>query len=134
MAAQLRTYLDQHELFPYSQSAYRHFHSTQTALVKVLNDLLLAIDKRLEAVLILLDYSAAFDTLDHVALCHRLETHYGVTGTVLQLIESYLNCRSQTIIVNGSCSKLFPIPYGVPHSRAPLYNNNSNNSIYLYSA
>ena len=97
-----------------SQSAYRHFHSTETALVKVLNDLLLAIDKGLEAVLILLDYSAAFDTLDHVALCHRLETHYGVTGTVLQWIKSYLNGRSQKIIVNGSCSKSFPIPYGVP--------------------
>ena len=114
VAAQLRTYLDRHELFSHSQSAYRHFHSTETALVKVLNDLLLAIDKGLEAVLILLDYSAAFDTLDHVALCHRLETRYGVTGTVLQWIESYLNGRSQKIVVNGSCSKSFPILYGVP--------------------
>ena len=114
VAAQLRRYLDRHELFPHSQSAYRHFHSTETALVKVLNDLLLAIDKGLEAVLILLDYSAAFDTLDHIALCHRLETRYGVTGTVLQWIESYLNGRSQKIVVNGSCSKSFSIPYGVP--------------------
>ena len=90
--------------------------------MKVLNDLLLAIDRGLEAVLILLDYSAAFDTLDHVALCHRLETDYGFTGTVLQWIESYLNGRSQKIIVNGSCSKSFPISYirRTAARRAPL--------------
>ena len=82
--------------------------------MKVLNDLLLAIDKGLEAVLILLDYSAAFDTLDHAALCQRLEADYGIRGTVLQWIISYLNGRSQKVTVNGALSKPFPIAHGVP--------------------
>ena len=114
VALQLRTYLDEHSLFPSNQSAYRNFHSTETALVKVMNDLLLAADKGQEAILILLDYSAAFDTLDHQVLLHRLEFDYGITGNVLQWVKSYLDGRSQRVIVNGSCSERFAIPNGVP--------------------
>ena len=74
VARQLRDHLDEHQLFPSNQSAYRHFHSTETALLKVLNYLLLAVDKGHEAALLLLDYSAAFDTINHVILLNRLET------------------------------------------------------------
>ena len=59
------------------QSAYRQFHSTETALIKVYNDLLLAVDRGLEAVLVLLDFSAAFETIDHVKLMCRLRHDYG---------------------------------------------------------
>ena len=114
VAAQLRTYLDENSLFPPHQSAYRHFHSTETALVRVLNDLLLALDKGQEAVLIILDYSAAFDTLDHHSLLHRLESDCGIKGTVLHWIESYLEGRNQEILVNGTRSRPFSLPYGVP--------------------
>ena len=68
VADQLMFYVDSNHLLPANQSAYRNFHSTETILVKVFNDLLLAVDKGDEAVLLLLDYSAAFDTLDHTVL------------------------------------------------------------------
>ena len=62
---QLQTYLTEHQLHPPMQSAYRPFHSVETALIKVNNDILAALDKHEEALLVLLDFSAAFDTLDY---------------------------------------------------------------------
>ena len=62
------SYLAEHELIAKLQSAYRRFHSADTAMVRVLNDILLTIDSRQEAVLVLLDMSSAFDTIDHSLL------------------------------------------------------------------
>ena len=76
MAAQLKAHLERFGMLPVYHSAYRNHHSTETASVKVLNDLLLAIDKGNDAVLILLDYTAAFDTIDHTLLLHRLENYF----------------------------------------------------------
>ena len=59
------------------QSAYRRNHSVETALLGVCNDLLLTIDKGLEAILLLLDYSAAFDTICHDTLLRRLQIRFG---------------------------------------------------------
>ena len=57
------------------QSAYKAFHSTETALVKVENDILRAIDSRHSVILLLLDLSAAFDTVEHSILLSRLSLH-----------------------------------------------------------
>ena len=65
------------------QSAYRSCHSIETALLRVYNDLLLAVDQSNEAVLILLDYSAAFDTIRHKVCLDRFCYRYGVSGSVL---------------------------------------------------
>ena len=64
------------------QSAYKAFHSTETALVKVQNDILQAIDQRQSVILLLLNLSAAFDTVDHSTLLSRLSTSFGIKGTV----------------------------------------------------
>ena len=82
---QLVKYLKDNDLLPDLQSAYRAHHSTETAVLKVLSDILLALDTRDLAVLTLLDLSAAFDSVDHNTLLRRLQTSYGLSGNVMNL-------------------------------------------------
>ena len=76
------------------------FHSTETALVRVHNDILTAIDINDTVILLLLDLSAAFDTVDHSILSSRLSSRFGIKGTVLAWLRSYLTSRKQFIDVN----------------------------------
>ena len=102
---QLQTYLANNHLHAPMQSAYRPFHSTETALLRVQNDILTALDKRKEAVLVLLDFSAAFDTLDHKQLLTRLTEQYGIAGKALQCrFFSYLDGRTQSISIKDAMS------------------------------
>ena len=78
------------DLLPDLQSAYRAHHSTETAVLKVLSDILLALDTGDLAVLTLLDLSAAFDSVDHNTLLRRLQTSYGLSGNVMNWFASYL--------------------------------------------
>lgn len=94
-----------HHLFEPFQSAFRPNHFTETALIKVLNDLLVNADNDRTSVLLLLDLSAAFDTLDHCILLYRLEHFIGVPGNVLSWRRSYLSGRSQTISFNNDLSE-----------------------------
>ena len=71
-------YLSNNHLLSKLQSAYRRFHSTETALLRVFNDILRAIDNKQEVVLVMLDLSAAFDTIDHELLLQRLQHRYGI--------------------------------------------------------
>jgi exonuclease III len=103
-----------HELFPLLQSAYRKGHSTETALLRVQNDILMNMDRQQVTLLVLLDLSAAFDTVDHRILLHRMETSFGITGTVLEWFRSYLTNRSQRVVFGEGQSKSFQLPYGVP--------------------
>src|SRR6267154_1904741 len=63
------------------QSAYRKFHSTETALLRIYNDLLLSIDQQKVSALVLLDLSSAFDTIDHQILLSRLSSNFGISGS-----------------------------------------------------
>ncbi|XP_072039525.1 uncharacterized protein [Amphiura filiformis] len=83
-----------------TQAAYRPFHSVETALLKVQNDILTALDKRKEALLVLLDFSAAFDTLDHRQLLDHFEERYGLRGNVLNWFSSDLADRTQSVAIN----------------------------------
>ena len=82
--SQVSSYHNSHNLCNTSQSAYRPDHSTETALLKVVNDLFRSLNKDNISVLALLDFSSAFDTIDHPILIHRLHTDFGFTDTVLQ--------------------------------------------------
>ena len=85
---QLMSHLNRHNSFSSFQSAYQPGHSTETALLKVVHDLLLAMDEGKLSVLVLLDLSAAFDTIDHDILLHRLQHVFGIQGTVLSWFRS----------------------------------------------
>ena len=71
-------------------SAYKSGHSTETALVRVKNDIMMSIDHGGSVLLVLLDLSAAFDTVDHNALFSRLKDIFSLLGKVLKWFRSYL--------------------------------------------
>ena len=114
VARQLLNYLNMARLLPERQSAYRAYHSIETAVTKVLADILLALDKGDIAMLTLLDLSAAFDTVDHAILLRRLEVSYGLGGAVLSWFRSYLDGRTQFIRCGRLSSDPTPFICGVP--------------------
>ena len=95
-AKQLIRYLKNrpNDLLPDLQSAYKSGHSTETAVFKVLSDILQALDAGDFALLILLDLSAAFDSVDHPTLLERLRISYGINDVVLLWFTSYLSSSS----------------------------------------
>ena len=96
------------------QSAYRPFHSTEAALLCIHNDLVLSCNQQKVSALVMLDLSAAFDTVDHNILLTRLSSTYGVTGSALSLLSSYLFNRSQSVTINQTTSSSSTITTGVP--------------------
>ena len=95
------------------QSAYRKHHSTESALLKVHNDISISIDKSEVTALTLLDLSAAFDTIDHATLTDRLSDWYGISGQA-QIWFSYLKNRLQSIKIKDTFSDKVTLSYGVP--------------------
>jgi len=114
VAQQLLRHLNRFGLLPGFQSAYRAYHSTETAVSKVLTDILLAIDSGDLSALVLLDLSAAIDTVDHDILIQRLRTSYGLSGMVLHWFQSYLDGRRQYVRTGSSASFPTLILCGVP--------------------
>ena len=90
---QIHEHMVDTNLYPNAQSAYRVHHSTETALLKVKNDILLNMNKQHVTLLVLLDLSAAFDTVEHNILLVALNT-LGLGGRVSKWFRSYLSGRS----------------------------------------
>ncbi len=101
-------------LYEPAQSAYRAGHSTETAVLKVHNDILRSIDDGHCVFLVLLDLSAAFDTVHHETLLRRMEAEFGVVGAAHEWLASYLADRTQAVTISGSKSALIPLTCGVP--------------------
>ena len=114
VAARLTNYMTINQLHEPMQSAYRSCHSTETALVRVQNDILRTLDQGGAAILVLLDLSAAFDTIDHSILLSRMESVLGVKGSALQWFKSYLLGRKQRIKINNDFSENQEILWSVP--------------------
>ena len=99
---------------PDNQSSYRQGHSTETALLKVQNDILMNMDRQEVTLLVLLDLSAAFDTIEHDILLEILEEEFGVIGNAKSWISSFLSSRTQRVIIEHKCSKNIQLDCGVP--------------------
>ena len=112
--ARLIRHTQQSPNFGKYQSAYRRHHSTETALLKLLNDFYSAADAGHRTALLQLDLSAAFDTVDIDTLLCRLHYTFGISGRSLNWIASYLTCRTQTVRVGSKQSSTERCEFGVP--------------------
>ena len=114
-ALRLSNYLYDNDLNESLQSAYKEQHSCETAVLRVQNDILKSVDNKQCVVLLLLDLSAAFDTVDHEILLHRLRSKFGIKGKAYAWLQSYLTDRSQSVQTDGIISSVHPLRFGVPH-------------------
>ena len=96
------------------QSAYRPKHSTETAMLCTLDKVFHSADNGHSTLLVSLDYSAAFDTVDHSILFDRLKYSFGFTGTACTWLQSYLTGRSQFVKLGNYDSSSTSITTGVP--------------------
>ena len=94
---QLQEHLDKYDLQARFQSGYRKFHSCETAMFRILNDIKKGKSRGSSSVLVLLDLSAAFDTIDHAILLKRLNQLYGLSDTSLNWIKTYLTNNDENI-------------------------------------
>jgi hypothetical protein len=108
------SHVEQAPCFNRFQSAYRRDHSTETAILRMLNDAYCTADNKSRTLLVQLDPSAAFDTIDHSTLLKRLECTFGLSGAVLRWVRSYISCRSQYVHVGQKQSATVLYEYGLP--------------------
>ena len=80
----------------------------------------MAIDQHNSVILVLLDLSAAFDTVDHGILLSRLSNRFEITGTVLEWFRSYLSNRTQFVEVNGACSAVLLMFFSLVYRKDPF--------------
>ena len=111
---QFTQYCNRNSLLPNYQSAYRQYHSCETSLVKLVNDILWAMEKQLVTVVVILDLSAAFDTVDHDLLLEVLEKRFGIAGAARKWYTSYLKPRLLKVSIRSSTSQPRQLDYSVP--------------------
>jgi hypothetical protein len=104
--------------FDVMQSAYRRRHSTETALLRITDDIYAGFSSHQSTILVALDQSAAFDCIDHRTLIDRLDRTFGVTGKALDWVRSYLQGRSTFVRWKQNSSNSFPLNTGVPQGSA----------------
>ena len=114
VAKRLIDYLDANGVDVLYQSAFRKLHSTETALIRFHNVIAIASDQKRSMILLLLDLSAAFDTVDHCILLSRLSRRFEIGGRALEWFQLYLGDRTQFVNINGSTSERRVLQFGVP--------------------
>lgn len=114
VSVQLQSFLETNNIAEKFQSGFRKKHSTESALLRVLNDILLFVDSGNSAILVILDLSAAFDTVDHEILLTRLEKCVGIQGTALSWFRSYLSNRTFSVGIGRAVSSVARVACGVP--------------------
>jgi len=109
VAHQLMSYLNLNQLMPRYQSAYRRNHSTETTLLKICSDALVAADSGMVALIVFFDMSAAVDTI----------SQFGLTDAALDWHKSYLTGRTCRVVVNEAESDFMDLVCGLPHGLSP---------------
>ena len=112
--SQLDSYMNAENMHELHQSAYRVGHSTETALTRIQHDIACELDQSRGVILILLDLSAAFDTIDHQILHDRMKNRLGIHGTTLDWFDSYHHQRTQRVLINDTTSQSVILQFGGP--------------------
>ena len=113
VARQLNEHLVLNNFMEPFQSAYRAGHSTESALLRIQNDIINAVGEQKVVLLTMIDLSAAFDTVNHECLLSTLHD-LGIRDTALEWFRSYLTTRQQKVIIKGNCSDSKDLTCGVP--------------------
>lgn len=129
----LDSHLSKNDLHCPEQFAYKKNHSTESLLIKLTNDILIAADEKSATVVMLLDLSAAFDTVDHDVILKILNNEIGIKGNALSWFTSFLKGRCQCIRLGKTLSEVILIKFGVPQGSVlgPVLFNLYLRSIYL---
>ena len=125
VAVRLNQHMSNNNLHSDEAFGYKEKHSTELLLMNVVNDLLIASDQKKPTILLLLDLSAAFDTVDQEKLLLILENEIGIDGTALKWFRSFLTDRTQRVKINDSYSEEVKLRYGVAQGSVlgpPLFN------------
>ena len=112
--SQLNKHMEVNHLNSLYQSAYRVNHSCETAIVKLMDDVIKSFDKNTYSIMTFLDFSAAFDTVDHGLLIDKLKCKFGIKGIALKWFKSYLDGRYYKVKINNTLSEDHPLLFGVP--------------------
>ena len=137
VAKRLNAHIEERLLSNQVQSAYTRFHSTETALVKIHNNIICNMDNGKVTALTLLDMSVAFDTIDHSTLLERLHGQFGISGTVLSMVKiiqfKQTATRAHRWVTFMPTRSSFRRPAGVcpwPFSVLFIHNVNKSNNHY----
>jgi Reverse transcriptase (RNA-dependent DNA polymerase)/Endonuclease-reverse transcriptase len=114
MRDQIVDFLDSNRALNQLQSGFRRGRSTVTALIRISDDVYRMLDQGLVVALVLLDFSKAFDSVNHELLCRKLERIFGFSSSAVRFLKSYLRRRSQCVSVNDASSGFLPVNKGVP--------------------
>ena len=113
-ALQISDHMSSNQMFPEFQSAYRKNHSTETALLSMRKDILVNMNKQQVTLLVFLDLSTAFNTVDHDILLLHLEYKFEIKDQAFSWFKSYLSNRTQRIVIGNVKSDSFDLKFGVP--------------------
>jgi len=114
LSSQIQSFIEQNSMLNEKQSGFRKYRSCTTSIADVTEDIRIYQDKRFVTFLLLLDFSKAFDTINHEILCSKLYNMYKFSKSATKLIKSYLTNRSQAVYFNSKTSKFLTVSTGVP--------------------
>ena len=106
-------HLERHNILNDCQHGFRAKRSSETQILTLYNELAASLDKKIQADMIILDFCKAFDRVPHQRLLKKVH-HCSIRGTTYQWISSFLNSRTQQVLVEGQSSEKVPVVSGVP--------------------